>query len=1353
MALRSATTSGGGIEDEEFHDAVEDTEKTLRVELEVLLGRDKRTGPTSAPLAANEKQADTPKATLAVTSLPVELHWRQQSLRRILQTLADYRQTIRSRLQQHLDELSEVSAAALGPRGLLSRETVAAVHDTLQTVQQTLSFGNECEGTEMAGDIQRSNSGRSRTNSATVKTARIATGERDWLQKGLEIGGELPPLTVHRYLDAAKNAPGEEAATSSRKAMEAQKQQVQQLLQKQMPHVSLELTLTFREVAIAFYEGSNTVLARMALKGLSSSSRFYSNGDTETSFSVGDGGIVFRDRCVLGPRAAYRPPAHQQQRRFASGTSLGSSESSHGMPPVRRDSCETSPAASAGVDEAAQDTPTASLFTARVRQYGGLDPVSGAPFPYSMCLEGQMEQICFVYRQKDVSRTLNYLRDGIFDVFISKSYRAVKEAATASYCLFALDIQSPLFILAEDKEAIPGFVPPPGYRMPKIRTRTPTSPASAASAASSKIATASKLASDSSQMEVEVDHLGRFIVFDLGNLKVRNAYVPAIANLQQHRDHTASGLLRPPPFGGGVSLSVNGHRGPADTEGAQGDTNEGEQGELIFSDLRLEMRGMQISASDNGQDAAAGGCLLENVEACMLFRSAPTSLCIEAETTAWMLHLSRQQLTLIFDVINENICGQGYLPPAEVLSARSADAEDGDAAPYVDEGALRRELEIPPLAVDCLIVIPQLTLEASYGPGIPLALLSLHCITAKVAASVSRLVSCYRFLLCAEAFSIDDLRAGTANYFKRVASCTAPVAGGGSDGNGNEWDLKGIQRYVVADEEGSAMTDARNSFDRGQDGKSRRHDRDGSPSIASPHPTKEPNRARRVPGVEFEFGSSLRESYMDFQFSGVTVYVLVVAFMDILSYFTSSWAFSSMRSYPKPLPTLLKGADHQNQQQSRSERDSRETSRDNREVPLTPGSARGDVVSLLLSGEALRERPFRVSVSIQRGCFVVYSDLQSPSAPVIVWSSDFLVRLKMKGDETIFERVQVLGSKICRLDASPLPKVPLRSQSHVGVFTGTDAQEAQQSQDCLADRSPHRTSSDVHKPAIKNEPRTVRWGTVGQSESSKSSNDVRATFDVGSPGSIRQRWAEGTSKSEWQQRGRCQSQLMMREWMQLQQLQHRASVGNPSAERLTPRTDSASAVLLCEHFHLEGSGVYRSASETVDDCQEPKQKQQQQGNGQAADPISAIPAQSGRGRIPAAVHRMQQSFSAAAAKLPPRSISPAGIRHAAIVGESSSAASKQQQDKRTHNDGDGEIRHQPASDQPQNPGLYSPGQVQQQQQQHQHRLSPKVLADEDLREAENKGRRCVMTFVELSFDIPRMLFHITLLILCCKFWA
>ncbi|CDI73730.1 Vacuolar protein sorting-associated protein 13 family protein, related [Eimeria praecox] len=911
--------------------------------------------------------------------------------------------------------------------------------------------------------------------------------------------------------------------------------------------------------------------------------------------------------------------------------------------------------------------------------YGGPDPITGAVLPYSMCLEGQMEQICFVYRQQDVSRTLNYLRDGIFDVFISKSYRAVKEAAAASYCLFALDIQSPLFILAEDKAAIPGYVVPPGYRMPKrLDRRQRQSAAAGAVAAATGVAiapTVANAATDPSQMEVEVSHLGRFIVFDLGNLKVHNAYVPAIVShpsheqpreqqheqheQQQHEqqqdEHFASSLLRPPSFGASGFLSVVGEgegMNAATDSGELKTADEGPQGEVICSDLRLEMRGMQISASDNTQEPAVGGCLLENVEARMLLRSAPTSLSIEAETTAWLLHLSRQQLTLVLDVINENIGGQGYTPATAGTAAdSSAGASVGGC---VDESALRRELETPPLAVECHIVIPQLTLEASYGAEAPLALLSLHRITAKVAVSVSRLLSCYRFLLCAEEFSIDDLRSNSANYFKRVAHCTAPADSRCCGEVGEE---------LPPDSHGEEESDSSEGAD-------------------SLH-----RRSSRAPGVQFEFGSSLRESYMDFQFSGVTVYLLLVAFMDILSYFTSSWAFSSMRSYPKPLPTLLKNAEKQQQQQQQQAQQQQGGGEKRAcDAPSSesksPDSARGDAMALLLSGEALRERPFRVSVSIRRGCFVVYSALQSPAAPIIVWSSDFLVDLSMKGDEISFERVKVLGSKICRLNAAPLP---IRPQPHRAVYTAQDSNTSSCSTDNTSAAS-FDAAAEQHRRAKEGSAgaRTVRWGSTDSSSSSgrndNSSSRYGCSFEFSdSPRGVRQQSAETAMYSDWkQQQETHRPQQMMRDWthmQQLQQLQQLVSGGGPSPERLAPHTDPASAVLLCEQFHLEGRGTYRSTPLVPNDGgesteQQQGQKQQQgqhqqqheqtQGNNQGA---AATTPQSGHARVPAAVHRMQQAFSAAAAKLPPSSISPPGGRRAPPLSSGSTSATPKQQEE------------------------------------------------------------------------------------------
>ena len=1365
-ALRNVGTSGGGAggEDEEFHDAVEDTEKSLRVELQTSLGGKAPAAAAAAAAAAGTgtaadvPSATRPAATLSITSLPVELHWRQQSLRRILQTLAAYRHTVHAQLQLHIDELSEASAAALGPRGILSKEAVAAVHDTLQTVQQTLSLVHEGEG-EDVNETTRSASGRMRIPSAALSTsasllrrATSAVTGRDWLRTGLDLGGELPPLPVHQHSTTGGTVreapPPATATTTTAAAAAAAGSAAGPTPPQETANAGVELTLTFREVAVAFWETNDTILARMALKDLTAFSSFYSNGDTETSFAVGDGGIVFRDRCVLGPRSAYRPPTYQQQqRRWSAGTQETTAKGEHGpnLHPHTPAAAAAAAAAAGGAKAAGEAASPTALFSARIRQYGGHDPVLGGPLPYSMCLEGQLQQICFVYRQQDVSRTLDYLRDGIFDVFISKSYRAVKEAATASYCLFALDIQSPLFILAEDKAIIPGYVPPPGYRLPRRGTNTSSSSSSsdvtpsidAAGPVAAAATAGAAAAAAAPQMEVQVDHLGRFIVFDLGNLKVCNAYVHSIVQQQQQQQQEGCpvlGHLRPPTFGEGVPAAAAGDR----RDIHEGETSDGGE-DVVFSDLKLEMKGMRISASDNGQEAAVGGCLLESVDASMVLRSSVSSLCIEAETTAWLLHLSRQQLTLIIDAVNENIGGHGYSAPVEVVKGRAAAAaaaEGGGAAavPCMGIADLMQELETPPLAVDVIMNIPQLTLEASYGPAAPLALLSVHCITARVAASVSRLFSSYRFLLCGDAFSIDDLRSGVANYYKRVADCTAPEGDLSSDTHSTGWDLEETHEETPdeEDEEDGSPADVscggRNVTSGGR-----------SPcSLQSPAAGGR-GRRQRPPGLQFEFASSLRESSMDFQFSSVTVYLLLVAFMDILSYFTSAWAFSSMRSYPKPLPTLLK--EREQQQQPQQEEEGQE------EDPITavpagspppepaegPGAsislsekgeetphldtARGDLASLLLSGEALRNRPFRVSVSINRGRFLVYSDLQSPSAPVIVWTSDFLVGLNMKGDELLFDNVQVLGSKIFRLDAAPLRAVPIRSQTHIGVFTNRRRTGGRLS---THSRAPQDDTSTGDSPSA----RRIGWQNVGSSSSSSSSSSMELAAAVCG---TRKTWDEDSKRAnrqQQQQQQQHQQQLLLREWLQEQQLQQLGVVDGPPIEHLAPRTDPASAVLLCEQFHLEGSGVYRSIMGTSPEGGDPQQPQQQQQQQQqtATAGAAAAATQSGHGRVPVALQQMQRDLSSAAANVPHSSISLhplASRRGTAVPSSSPSVAGEQQQQQQQQQS----LMHQ----------------AQPEQQQRAVVLRGPEAGVEHVEDEVPAAHVRAMTFIDMSFDIPRML--------------
>ncbi|KEP60384.1 UNVERIFIED_CONTAM: hypothetical protein HHA_291180 [Hammondia hammondi] len=994
--------SSEGDDDSEFQDAIEEREKSVRVDLTAVFPKRKAavsaSPTTSYPLHSPSGTSPAPgpqgepDVSVAVSTATVEVHWQQESIKQILETLREYKRLIQNKLEVHLEELRET--AKRGDYTFLSREAVAAMQETLHNVQQSLAYIDVQQhlnaegppGPAGASANPRGPASPASTGEAGLEPqSRGAQTQRDagrgdpraeaWMASGLSYGGDMPPLAAEREADWAR-CPSEAAGESAKDAAQAEG-----LLR---PVVTLDLKV--KGAAIAFWKERH-IFSRMGIRDFEMQYRVLANGDGTVDLQVGGGAIIMEERCILAPRG-------------------------HGGDSDPRGSPESLPKDVATRNrtqgEQGVSQQSTSLFSARIRHYAGVDPVTKAPLPYSVCMQGVLHQVCYVYFQKDVTKLLEYLNDGIFNVFITKSYHAMKQAATRSYFLFAVEIACPVFILCEDKEIIPGYVPhapakkrdagrsPYGSPPPSARTLVTPSPSlsrATSSSSSSSSATSSSsssppssfssagqlvssassssaLAYAASHCAVDLTGRGSYITLDLGHLRVRNAYtwdddMPAdgdsgVCSHAAGPDSEDEKTCRSPEA---RRLSASKSRAPFPMAA------HGEEEDLfspsacrIFT-LSVEMFGLTIGAVDNSSSPSSsstastlsggcqpafrinrvgssgrhachasrevGGCLLENVDVAVAFRSSRGLVDVELDTTPWRLRLSRQQLTFVLDVVNENLAGKGYWPAPVVLTTPGFAAKreagggpsetGGDVRRAPRSGPGRREgeaqraeqvrqaLEDSTARVRLRMTVPQLRLEASFGPEAPLALFSLERVVVGAEVSLFSLYFTYRFVLCAQSFAIDDIRTNSANFYKRLAECAGASWRQGEGPAANET----LRAGNTTREAPAGFGDQHRLLS----GKLSSLGSGGAPlfaglcaqtssSFEGEAPDGESLEALR-PAIKIEFASSLEEGGMHISIYNATIYLLMVQLMDFISYFTSSWAFSTMRCYPKPAPPVL----------------------------------------------------------------------------------------------------------------------------------------------------------------------------------------------------------------------------------------------------------------------------------------------------------------------------------------------------------------------------------------------------------------------------------------------------------------
>eukprot|EP00820_Chromera_velia_P018161 Cvel_27314.t1-p1 / transcript=Cvel_27314.t1 / gene=Cvel_27314 / organism=Chromera_velia_CCMP2878 / gene_product=Putative vacuolar protein sorting-associated, putative / transcript_product=Putative vacuolar protein sorting-associated, putative / location=Cvel_scaffold3386:75-16136(-) / protein_length=3422 / sequence_SO=supercontig / SO=protein_coding / is_pseudo=false len=159
------------------------------------------------------------------------------------------------------------------------------------------------------------------------------------------------------------------------------------------------LHLSCEGLSLSFWRETKP-FCRMGLRDISATSVVLPDGDLTAGVEVGGGVVEMHNRCVMAPRRT---------------------------------------------DEESR------LLVIQTRMYGRKSSVS-------MCMRGKLWQIEFLFYRKELDELLDYLQDDIVNAFVTRSYQAVKAAASTSYFLFSFSIESPLIHLPDDKVLVQDYV-------------------------------------------------------------------------------------------------------------------------------------------------------------------------------------------------------------------------------------------------------------------------------------------------------------------------------------------------------------------------------------------------------------------------------------------------------------------------------------------------------------------------------------------------------------------------------------------------------------------------------------------------------------------------------------------------------------------------------------------------------------------------------------------------------------------------------------------------------------------------------------------------------------------------------
>ncbi|GFE52827.1 vacuolar sorting-associated protein 13C, putative [Babesia ovis] len=542
--------------------------------------------------------------------------------------------------------------------------------------------------------------------------------------------------------------------------------------QEDRPYKTI-VSVKVKGAAIVFWNAQSQAEARLSVSGIAYDLQKYDNTESVSQLEVGTAKLTFGNRCLL----SYTDTKTLEE---------GDITSANGT------------------------TTDKPLMNIRWKLYDS----ANLGVTYSMCINGVLERIVIVYFHQDLTRLLDYLDDGILTVFISRSYHKVVEVAASTHLFYSFSVASPIFLIPENKAILPHtWQQPiaPGSTLPDHVTKS-----SAPMLCTPKDSGDNFCRQMAKKLSGIVDtwYIGSYLLFELGHLYIRNGYTQREGNVKR-------------------------------------------------SAVYLKMLGTRASIIEqtNGSPDVMGSILQSTDLAVCYIGGGMLDLGIDSE--AWVLKLTRMQLSFIVDVLNENICGSSYKTRVQ-----------GNVAQHKAQSRCSIRLSLKRFEFDTL-----------FGSFKPLAKFRFNGITVclNYASDSVLMTSCYQFALCGKTLTVDDTRRDSVNAHRRLINCFVQESDDDLDLPGGEEDEREEGEIYCMEPSVDRLLQNWLRYYKSRTG----HDLFSSASSADYY------------GIKLVVVNENNQTNVDCMVANAGISLLCIHAMDLLRYFTLSYGASSMAMFPK----------------------------------------------------------------------------------------------------------------------------------------------------------------------------------------------------------------------------------------------------------------------------------------------------------------------------------------------------------------------------------------------------------------------------------------------------------------------
>ncbi|CDR96405.1 VACUOLAR PROTEIN SORTING-ASSOCIATED PROTEIN domain containing protein, putative [Babesia bigemina] len=719
-------------DDNEFEDALEETAKSLQVEV-----------------TRNESCQYRINATIT----EMEGNWQHSSVKLIIDTIEDYKQLYMAKVLNEHDKTQEADLPA-EDAGSMTIGVASGSETSTPILKAVDASGGNAEKvgfatTQLLSDERASSSSVGEEMSSVASDTEAMYRFNSALIRGETVAYPTDGYVWREVEDC--NIDLKELPT---------------LLSEEERHEHKALiTVSIKGAAVVFWNADSQVEARLSVSGIGYKLLKYGNGESISNLEIRTGKLTYGGRCLL---------SYTDTKTLEEGSNT-------------------------------DEPPTADkpLMTLRWKMYDS----AKLGVPYSMCMRGALERIVFVYFQQDIVRLMDYLDDGILSVFISRSYHKVVQVAASTHMFYSFSVASPCFLIPENKAILPTASKDhvaPGSTLPNNVTR------SSAARICVPIDTGDEFCAQMAKRLsgiVDTWYFGSYLLFELGHLYFRNGYT-------QRDDISRKSTIYLKMLGTRASI-------------------------IEQTDGSTDVMGKVLQSTDLAVCYIGGGMLELGID-----------------SDAWILKLTRTQLSFIIDVFNENICGSSYKTRSHVNVSSSAK---------------------PPFRCGIRLSLNRFEFDTLFSPEKPLASLKFDGITVCLNFGVDtvRMTSCYQFGLCGKTLTVDDERPNSVNVHRRLINCFV------HDGDAACADLDDDARAMEP-----SVTRLLHNWLR-QYKNSTGHDFFSNASSAD------------IYGIKVVVVNENNQTGVDCMVANADISLLCIHAMDLLRYFTLSYSSSSMALCPK----------------------------------------------------------------------------------------------------------------------------------------------------------------------------------------------------------------------------------------------------------------------------------------------------------------------------------------------------------------------------------------------------------------------------------------------------------------------